>query len=128
MRESILKYILCPICGSACFDIVVLGQDRKEIREGELVCLDCGSHHLIHKGIVDILSNPTPIIQSEQKGWVEMLGETNEDMVETMLELPYLESDLWITMYENFDQILTEVDLKGKCIVKRQLEMDIDDN
>lgn len=117
MREDILEYILCPICGSTCFDIVVFERDEKEIREGELACLGCDSHHLVHKGIVNLLPDPTPAIRSEQKGWVEMLGEATEDLVETMLKLPYLEDNTWVTTYENFDQAMSKIDLTGKRIL-----------
>jgi uncharacterized protein YbaR (Trm112 family)/ubiquinone/menaquinone biosynthesis C-methylase UbiE len=117
MREDILQYIQCPVCHSARLDIVVLKTDTREIREGELVCLDCGRRYPVRGGIVDLLPNPTPVIRSEQQGWVEMLGQTSAELVETMLRLPYLEDSIWVTTYENFDQVISEVSMKSKRLL-----------
>ena len=117
MRVDILEYILCPVCSATSFDIGILEQDVYEVREGELVCHNCGRRYKIHKGIVDLLPNPSREIVSEQKGWVEMLGKTNEAMVDTMLRLPYLQDDLWVTVSENFDQAMSKIDLVEKRIL-----------
>ena len=45
------------------------------------------------------------------------MGEVNSNLIDTMLELPYLEDDLWITAAKNFDQIISKIDLVGKCIL-----------
>jgi len=117
MRVDILEYVRCPVCSGTSFEIDILEQDVYEIREGGLLCRDCGRRYEIHKGIVDLLANPSPEVVSEQKGWVEMLGETTEDLVDTMLRLPYLQDDLWVTVSENFDQAISGVDLTGKCVL-----------
>ena len=117
MREDILKVVRCPLCHATSFEVVVMGRDEREIREGELVCCGCGYHHRIQKGIVNLLPSPTPVIRREQKGWVEMLGETTESLVETMLQLPYLEDDIWVTTHQNFDQVMAQVDLAGKSVL-----------
>lgn len=117
MRRDILTYIRCPICHSTDLDVATLERDEREIREGQLICLGCDHRHPIHKGIVNLLPNPTPVIQSEQQGWIELLGETHEGLVETMLELPYLEDGVWITTYKNFDDIMSKVNLAGKRVL-----------
>ena len=117
MREDILKVIRCPLCHSTSFEVSVLERNEQEIREGELVCRDCGHHHPIQKGVLNLLPNPTPVIRREQAGWVEMLGETNESLVATMLQLPYLEDEIWVTTYQNFDQVMAQVDLTGASVL-----------
>ncbi len=117
MRVDILEYVRCPVCGTTSFEIDILERDAYEIREGGLVCHNCGRRYEIHKGIVDLLPDPSPEVVSEQKGWVEMLGETTEDLVDTMLRLPYLQDDLWVTVSENFDQAISGVDLTGKRVL-----------
>lgn len=117
MRVDILEYIQCPVCDATCFEINTLVQDVYEVREGELVCHNCGRHYEIHEGIVDLLPSPSREIVSEQKGWVEMLGETTEALVDTMLRLPYLQDDLWVTMSENFDQVISKFDLTDKRVL-----------
>lgn len=117
MRVDILEYIRCPVCSATSFDIGILEQDVYEVREGELVCHNCGRRYEIHKGIVNLLPNPSLEIMSEQKGWVEMLGETTEALVDTMLRLPYLQDDLWVTVSENFDQAVSKIDLTGKRVL-----------
>jgi SAM-dependent methyltransferase len=117
VRKDILAYIRCPICHSTDFDVATLERDEREIREGQLICLGCDHRHPIHKGIVNLLPNPNSVIQSEQQGWVELLGETHEGLVETMLQLPYLEDDIWVTTYENFDQAMSKVNLAGKRVL-----------
>jgi SAM-dependent methyltransferase len=117
VRQDILAYIRCPICHATDLSIAALEQDEREIREGQLICLGCDHCHPIHKGIVNLLPNPNSVIQSEQQGWVELLGETHEGLVETMLELPYLEDGAWITTYKNFDDIISKVSLAGKRVL-----------
>jgi uncharacterized protein YbaR (Trm112 family)/SAM-dependent methyltransferase len=117
MRENILAYVVCPLCRSTHLQIVVSERDEIEIREGELACADCDAHYPVHKGIIDLLANCTPTIQSEQKGWIELLGETTDDLFDTMLRLPYVEDDIWITTHENFDQVMSTVDLSGKRVL-----------
>jgi uncharacterized protein YbaR (Trm112 family)/ubiquinone/menaquinone biosynthesis C-methylase UbiE len=117
MREDVLQYILCPHCRSPRFDLTIAEKDEREIREGKLSCPACNHHYPIHKGILNLLLNPSSAIQSEQKGWVEMLGETSEELVETMLQLPYYKDDIWVTTAENYDQIMAQVDLTGKRVL-----------
>ena len=68
--------------------------------------------------MVDLLPNPTEIILKEQRGWVELLGETSDGLIDTMLSLPYYDQDpLWINVGHNFDRVLEAVDVRGKSIL-----------
>jgi len=93
-------------------------RDHREIREGCLTCQRCGSIHKIHRGIVDLLANPTETVLKEQQGWINLLGETSDDLVDTMLSLPYYDKDpMWINVGHNFDRILADVDVTGKSVL-----------
>jgi SAM-dependent methyltransferase/uncharacterized protein YbaR (Trm112 family) len=117
MKDELLKYIRCPICHGRDFVITRADYDLAECREGEVQCVACARAYPVRKGILDLLPAPSPVILSEQKGWAEMLGETTEELVETMLALPYLADDLWSTVHTNFDQAMQLVDLSGKSVL-----------
>ncbi len=117
VRDSILTYIECPICRSPDFSVVVSERSDVEIREGELVCTHCSYHHPIRHGILNFLPTPTQTIQSEQKGWSELLGITTDEHIRTMLELPHLQDPLWVTTADNFEQIMTRVNVSGRRVL-----------
>ena len=117
MREGSLKYVVCPLCGSGNLEMKVQQRNAVEIREGEVVCCDCRRHYPVRKGILNLLSKPSETIAREVLGWQEMLGETSEELVATMLELPYLDDGVWITTAENFDQLLERVAFTGMRVL-----------
>lgn len=118
MRQALLNYIRCPICSKTNFDLTVTQEDELEVREGYVTCAACDHSFSIRNGIVDLMPNPSKTIQNEQQGWSELLGETSEDLVDTMLKLPhYDEDELWINVAINFDGIMQHVDLRGKRVL-----------
>lgn len=113
-----LQFIVCPICGGTDFLLETAIRNQREIREGSLACNSCQNSFPIHKGIVDLMPNPDQTIRDEQQGWRELLGETSEALVDTMLQLPhYGEDSMWTAVAENFDAILQEVDVRGKSVL-----------
>lgn len=118
MREDILSYICCSRCQSTNLKINTTIRDEREIRQGEVICLECDTVFPIENGIVNLMPDPSPTIQDEQQGWIELLGETSDSLVDTMLQLPhYYEDALWIEVAQNFDGMLSQVDLKGKRVL-----------
>lgn len=117
MREDILECIQCPTCASTRLDLSAVEHDAREIREGHVTCLGCHHRYPIHKGVLDLLPNPTRAIERERTGWVEMLGEVGNGLAKTMLELPYLEDDVWFTTHHNFDQVVSMIDVGSKRVV-----------
>jgi SAM-dependent methyltransferase len=63
------------------------------------------------------MPDPTQTVLSEQEGWNELLGETNDALTETMLRLPYLDDGPWITTYRNFDEVMSVFDVAGKAVL-----------
>lgn len=118
MRQALLDYIRCPVCSQITFTVTITEEDEREIREGILTCSACEHSFPIRKGIVDLMPNPSETVQNEQQGWSELLGETTEELIETMLKLPhYNEDELWINTAINFDGIMEHVDLAGKRVL-----------
>lgn len=118
MRKDLISFIRCPTCEEHDFAIVSTWQDHCEIREGHLICQRCESIYRIHCGIVDLMPKPTETILKERQGWIDMHGEMSDDLVDTMLSLPYYDEDpMWINVGHNFDRILAEVDVTGKIIL-----------
>jgi len=118
MREDLIHFIRCPICKEQNFEVVSSLRDSREIREGHLICQQCESVYKIERGIVDLLPNPTETILKEEQGWVELLGETSDELIDTMLSLPYYDQDpMWINVGHNFDRGLADVNVAGKSIL-----------
>lgn len=118
MRRDLLEYLECPLCAARHFRPEVAEEDAREVREGRLVCSGCQRSYTIRKGIVDLLANPSDVIESEQKGWIEMLGQPPEDeMTRNMLLLPYHDGDIWETTADNFDHGMELVDVRGKRVI-----------
>lgn len=118
MREELLQHICCPVCKKMAFEVATAVTNTHEIREGLLTCRACGSTFPISKGIVDLMPNPDQTIQNEQRGWSELLGETSEELVNTMLQLPhYGEDNLWVSVAKSFDDIMGKVDFSGKKVL-----------
>lgn len=117
MRATALGLLRCPICHSTRLDLGGTVADGGEVREGAVHCAACRARYPVRRGIADLMPAPSPTVVREVKGWVEMLGETNEAMVADMLRLPYLESDVWITTALNFDQAMAEISPAGKRIL-----------
>lgn len=118
MREELLNHICCPICKKMAFEVETVVTNTREIREGQLTCTACGSKFPVAKGIVDLMPNPDQTIQNEQQGWSELLGETSEELVNTMLQLPhYGEDNLWVSVARSFDDIMEKVNFQGKKVL-----------
>ena len=118
MRQEVLEHIRCPICKKVEFELETAVTDQREIREGTLTCRACQTSYPISKGIIDLMPNPDQTIQSEQQGWSELLGETSEELVDTMLQLPHYGEDLlWHNVAKSFDDIMAKVDFKGKKVL-----------
>lgn len=118
VREELLEIIECPICRGRDLTLAAAVRGEREIREGEIVCPDCSRRYPIGKGIVDLLPQPTAVIESEQKGWAEMLGQPpEEEMARNMLLLPYHGGAIWETTARNFDQVLALTELDGKRVL-----------
>lgn len=118
LREEVLTYVLCPHCGSS--DLGVIAEQRNcsvEIRMGSVVCGHCSWNFPIREGILDFLPRPSVVAQREIAGWRAMLGETSDSLIRTMLSLPYLDDDIWVTTAANFDQIVEMVDAVGKRVL-----------
>lgn len=118
MQKNLVDFVRCPKCQEHDFEIMPTSQDHQEIREGSLTCQRCGYVYNIHRGIVDLLPNPTETILKEQQGWIDLHGEMSDELVETMLSLPYYGEDpMWINIGHNFDRVLEAVDVTGKSIL-----------
>jgi len=65
MRKDFLKILRCPLCRSESLDIKNPLMDEFEIREGEVICLDCNTGYKIKDGIVDFLTRPDSTILKE---------------------------------------------------------------
>ena len=123
MEEQVLKYIKCPKCGSNKFSVVKTDINRIEIREGHINCDNCNHEFNIHKGILNLLLDPRKEVRLEQKGWVDLIG-NSDDSDEYILSLtrPPLglknrygdeQIDHWKSYADNFDQIFNKLDLSG---------------
>ena len=118
MRKEILDHIRCPICGKMAFELETAVTNQREIREGTITCRGCNTAYPIANGIIDLMPAPDETIQSEQQGWSELLGETSEELIDTMLQLPHYGEDLlWINVAKSFDDIMKKVDFKGKKVL-----------
>ncbi len=117
MRNELLNYICCPQCRANTFDTVEKVSDSRELREGYITCQSCGQPYPFSKGILDLMPNPTEAIVAEQEGWIELLGETNDALIDTMLRLPYLDEGPWIRTYHNFDEVVSRFDFTGKSVL-----------
>ncbi len=118
MRKEILNFIRCPICREVEFELETAVANEHEIREGTVTCCTCHTAYPVSNGIVDLMPNPDQTIQNEQKGWSELLGETSEELIDTMLQLPhYGEDPLWISVAKSFDDIMEKVDFNGKKVL-----------
>jgi SAM-dependent methyltransferase/uncharacterized protein YbaR (Trm112 family) len=118
MQRDLLSYIVCPACRGAQFDIVERVVDSRELREGYITCRSCGHPYPVTKGILDLMPNPSQTVVSEQKGWDELLGETNDTLLDTMLQLPYLDDGAWFTTHHNFDEAMQAFDVSGKAVLE----------
>ncbi len=118
LREEVLTYVLCPHCGSS--DLGVIAEQRNcsvEIRMGSVVCAIVDGTSQSAKVSWASLPRPSVVAQREIAGWRAMLGETSDSLIRTMLSLPYLDDDIWVTTAANFDQIVEMVDAVGKRVL-----------
>lgn len=124
MKERVLKYIKCPKCGSNKFSVAKTEVNRVEIREGTLTCDNCNQEFNIHKGILNLLIDPRKEVRLEQKGWVDLIG-NSEDSDEFILSLPRPplglknrygdeQIDHWRPSADNFDQVFNKLNLGGE--------------
>lgn len=117
MRKELLSTICCPSCSAKDFQLSIHEENNQEIREGQVSCQKCKHQFNISKGVVNLLPNPDQTIQSEQRGWIEMLGKTSDELVDVMLQLPHFKDDIWVTTSENFDQIIEQIDFTDKSVL-----------
>ena len=119
MRQDLLGQLLCPLCDSRSdFELHVDADDGREVREGRLTCRACARAYEIRRGILDLLPEPSDVIVSEQRGWLELLGDPpEEEMTRNMLLLPYHGGEIWETTAANFDHGMELVDVRGKRVV-----------
>jgi len=69
MREDFLHYLKCPCCDGHSFKAVAEKQNESEIREGSVLCGTCKAKFAIHKGVLDFLADPSPIVERGREGW-----------------------------------------------------------
>lgn len=117
MRNELLNYICCPVCRGSQFEVTGQVEDTREYREGYIRCQSCGRVYSFTRGILDLMPNPNQVIAAEQAGWVELLGETSDALIDTMLKLPYLDDGPWITTYHNWDEIMGAFSVAGKAVL-----------
>jgi len=132
MREQLLRYITCPQCGSHRFDLTkTRGEERngkekeenREIREGTVTCTTCAQEFTVHNGILDLLPNPREDIMLERRGWEDFIGdsERSDEFVAALPRPPRGVTNqhgaelirYWGPYADNFDQIFTNLQLKG---------------
>jgi uncharacterized protein YbaR (Trm112 family) len=55
MHENLLKYILCPNCGSNKLGLTKFYVQNNDIYEGIIECLSCSIWYKIEEGVLDLL-------------------------------------------------------------------------
>lgn len=55
MRKALLSYIRCLHCSKSQWNLKTGFETQREIREGELECLSCGTAYKLHEGILNML-------------------------------------------------------------------------
>lgn len=115
MRRQLLDLIICPNCQKNEFEISVAEENEIEIRKGDLVCIGCDNHFEIDEGILNLLTEPTEEVVSEQKGWAELVNAV-ENTDELMLSLPDALDEhkpAWASMAVNFHYMWSQLQLSG---------------
>jgi SAM-dependent methyltransferase len=51
MKQSLLKYLVCPACGGQIHLLSVARGEGREILEGDLDCASCGRHYPVVRGV-----------------------------------------------------------------------------
>lgn len=71
MQENFVNYLSCPTCGRNSFRVVIEEQNTTEIREGYVWCNACQNKFAISKGVLNFLTNPSPVVEKQQKGYLK---------------------------------------------------------
>ena len=117
MKKEFVGTLRCVACGASDWRLSVETEDDREVREGSLLCVPCGSQHRISGGVVDFLDPKDEALEREVKGWIEMAGPLGEHLIPTMAALPYYPHDPWPQLAPDFFQIFEHFDFSGKRIV-----------
>lgn len=80
MRKEFLKIIHCPICKSSNFELQIKSEDNIEIREGQLLCLQCRIIFSIKKGILFFDQNISSEARREREA-LEKEIEEQKDLI-----------------------------------------------
>ncbi|MDO9391025.1 MAG: methyltransferase domain-containing protein [bacterium] len=69
MRRQLLEILQCPSCRQSDWQLELLKEDGREIRQGSVVCLACRNIYPINNGILDCLVGSHPWIASAQRSY-----------------------------------------------------------
>lgn len=115
MQRQLLDLIRCPVCKGEQFDLSTHQENKVEIRQGNVTCLECQHSFPVENGVLDLLINPSQEIINEQVGWAQlekMVSNTDE----LMLSLPDGIAEhkaAWQSQAENFHYMWPQIRLNG---------------
>ena len=67
MRESLLPILRCLNCSESHWDLKLHASDPREVRQGELRCLSCGTNYSINEGRLTMLSELSEEVAHERE-------------------------------------------------------------
>lgn len=121
MKRGFVQQLRCVVCAQSGWELTVEEEDEREVREGGLRCVACGSEHRITRGVADFLDSQDEGLQREVKGWIdlarELVGPLGEHLVPTMTALPYYPHGTWLEVGPDFFQVFEHFSFAGKKIV-----------
>ena len=91
MRHNLLDLIKCPACGKSDFKIETSADDPTDIREGALICADCGLSYEIKGGITYLFNKLSHEAEAEIQALRDETSENNPDFQDRqwLLNFPY---------------------------------------
>jgi SAM-dependent methyltransferase len=124
MREELLDWLICPVCGEGPWHLKGLRMAQPGVfTEGWLECGACGARYALSDGILDLLPHPPEAVLRERAGWERFLQGAAEEMREEwILSLPRVHEGVtsnlqsvahWKRQADNFFHLMELLDLHG---------------
>ncbi|MCX6792624.1 MAG: methyltransferase domain-containing protein [Candidatus Falkowbacteria bacterium] len=111
MKESFVKYLLCPGCRNSNFILENKTEDDREVRDADLVCQSCKKVYAIKRGLIFLYDTLSPEVLYEREAYAKDNATrfTKDDREVRMMQL---------SRENAFSVLAKENDLKTKKILE----------